>query len=335
VKSALGIISFMSISFFVGFFAAFLIRHFGCKLGLIDTPNRRSSHDEPIPKGGGVGIFVAFVIAAAWTDVPWTIWVPSIAICAVSLLGDIRDISFRIRLLVHVVCASMISVGRYVLNSNGLEEWTLLVLLLTLSLVFIVGTANCYNFMDGINGLAGMTAIVAFSSLTIYSIIERKGDPFIITGICILSSCMGFLPHNYPRPHVFMGDVGSILLGFLFSSWILWFSRSIREFLLLSLFLFPFYADELNTTIARIRDHEILSRAHRRHIYQLLVNQGKRSHSSVTLAYAILQAIIIAFAMMIRNKTLMLLCYLVLIFTLSFFIGQLIRRKFESTAFIG
>jgi Fuc2NAc and GlcNAc transferase len=81
-------------------------------------------------------------------------------------------------------------------------------------------------------------------------------------------SCIGFLPFNVPKAKVFMGDVGSILLGFIFSGMAVYLFNDVLDFICLSSFLFPFYADELTTMIVRLKDGENLTNAHRRHLYQ-------------------------------------------------------------------
>jgi Fuc2NAc and GlcNAc transferase len=92
-----------------------------------------------------------------------------------------------------------------------------------------------------------------------------------------------------PKARVFMGDVGSILLGFVFAGMVVWLSKSLLDFICLAAFLFPFYADELTTMGVRIRDGENLLRPHRRHLYQLLANEKGISHWKVSLSYCLLQ----------------------------------------------
>ena len=139
--------------------------------------------------------------------------------------------------------------------------------------VFIVGTANFYNFMDGINGIAAITGIVGFGLLALYSFLSESYSSFAVLSVCIYFSCLGFLPFNMPKAKVFMGDVGSILLGFTFAGMVVWLSKNPLDFICLAAFLFPFYADELTTMAVRIRDGDNLLRAHRRHLYQVLANE--------------------------------------------------------------
>ena len=147
----------------------------------------------------------------------------------------------------------------------------------------MVGTANIYNFMDGINGIAAITAIVGFGLLSLFSLIAGQDSAYGVLSVCIAFSCLGFLPFNMPKAKVFMGDVGSILLGFSFAAIVVILSKSILDFVCLAGFLFPFYADELTTMAARIKDGENLFKPHRRHLYQLLANEKRIAHWKISI----------------------------------------------------
>jgi UDP-N-acetylmuramyl pentapeptide phosphotransferase/UDP-N-acetylglucosamine-1-phosphate transferase len=105
-------------------------------------------------------------------------------------------------------------------------------------------------------------------------------------------ACLGFLPFNVPKARVFMGDVGSILLGGAFGSLVYLASDNFLDFACLAAFLFPFYVDELTTMIVRLRDGERLTQAHRRHLYQLLANEKGWPHWQVSLGFGALQLLV-------------------------------------------
>jgi Fuc2NAc and GlcNAc transferase len=156
---------------------------------------------------------------------------------------------------------------------------------------YIVGTANFYNFMDGINGIAAITGIIGFGLLAFVA--SSIGNELIRDlSICIALACIGFLPFNLPRAQVFMGDVGSILLGFLFSVFVLLLARNMLEFICFSAFLFPFYADELTTMFIRYRNGENLLHPHRKHLYQIMANQAGFPHWQVAAGYGIMQFLV-------------------------------------------
>ena len=317
-------------SVLLGALGAWVIARFGRKLGLVDKPNARSSHFYPVPKGGGIGILVVFVLGAFLWHIPWTQWIPACIVALVSLLTDYREVSYKIRLAVQVGSATIFSCSIF-LGISGLEVslWVS-VLLFVFGVLFITATANYFNFMDGINGIAGLTGLIAFSSLGLFGLLEGKDIVLILMSFSIATACLGFLPMNFLGPKVFMGDVGSVLLGFLFASWVLWFSQTLLEFVALVSFLFPFYADELCTLIVRIKDRDRLTKAHRRHIYQILVNEAGLSHVIVTLFYGFIQIVVAILAWLAMRKGLIFVVSLLIILSGIFFLGgYYIRRHWE------
>lgn len=235
-----------------------------------------------MPKGGGIGILAVFVFASLFLKTPLAFWLPASIIALVSLLGDRIDISPTIRLLLQFI-AVLILIIFSTFSFKSLPFWFLF------SALFIVATANWYNFMDGINGIAGITGIVGFGLLALHGFLNNADSRFTVLSICLIFSCLGFLPFNFPKAKVFMGDVGSILLGFVFAAIVIIVSKSFLDFVCLAGCLFPFYADELITMAVRIKDGENLLNPHRRHLYQVLANEMGIAHWQVSLGYGVLQ----------------------------------------------
>jgi Fuc2NAc and GlcNAc transferase len=146
--------------------------------------------------------------------------------------------------------------------------------------------------MDGINGIAGITGVVGFGLVAVFAGLSGTNEAYLILALCMMLACLGFLPFNMPKARVFMGDVGSILLGFVYAGLVVGFSHSLNDFVVLCLFLFPFYADELTTEYVRLRDGENLLKPHRRHIYQLLANEMEIAHWKVSVGYGVLQVVV-------------------------------------------
>jgi Fuc2NAc and GlcNAc transferase len=148
--------------------------------------------------------------------------------------------------------------------------------------------------MDGINGMAGLTGVLAFGALAVFAQHSGLDEGEVLFNLGVAAACLGFLPLNFPRARVFMGDVGSILLGFLFASQVFRYSASPVSFFMLCGFLFLYYADTITTLVIRKLDGEKLSQAHRRHLYQILANEFGLPHYAVTLLYGAVQALISA-----------------------------------------
>jgi len=300
-------------------------------LGLVDHPNERSSHAVPIPKGGGIGILAAFVLSSLILRIPLSFWLSATILALASFIGDRVPISPRFRLPLQFITA-LILVSP-VLFSNSLDDLYPLPALCLLPLsVFIVGTTNFFNFMDGINGIAGITGVVGFWLIACFAFSSGLDSSLVSLAICTALSCLAFLPFNVPRAKVFMGDVGSILLGFVFAGMVIWLSKSLLDFICLSAFLFPFYADELTSMAIRIRDGERLIRPHRRHLYQLLANEKGISHWKVSVGYGLLQLFVGLSVLLLRHfGSIMVLSLLAVYFGIFIVVSLSIRKNLATS----
>jgi Fuc2NAc and GlcNAc transferase len=254
--------------------------------GVIDLPNARSSHAQPVPRGGGLLLVIVTIVgalAAWWIDRGWpATWMGaylagSVAIAAVSWIDDLRGVPTGIRLAVHVAAAVVVVAA---VRDPG-HGW----LWQAAAVIWIVGVTNAYNFMDGIDGIAASQALVAGAGWV--GLGWHVGDgPTAILGALVGGGAAGFLVHNRPPARVFMGDVGSAFLGFTFAALSLFAgAREPHVGIAGALFLFPFLFDTAYTLLRRVARGENPVRAHRTHLYQRLVARG-RSHREVTLTYA-------------------------------------------------
>lgn len=267
--------------FIVSLGSAFIYKY-GETLKLIDTPDGRSSHSKPIPRGGGIGIWVSFILITLFLIHDYNIALLGgiTGLCGFS--DDILNLPSKIRLFVYfLISASTIFL---MTNINPL-------FLSLLCILFITGTLNVYNFMDGINGMAGLTGVVGFGLMAYFSYFIVKDREISNLSMCLLIGCLSFLPFNFPNAKIFMGDVGSIFLGYIFSIFMLKLSLGIAEFLCMGMFLYTFYSDGTLTIIYRLRDGQDLTTPHRRHLYQYLCNELRIPHWKVSLSYAMIQLI--------------------------------------------
>lgn len=274
---------------------AFGIARLGRFSGLTDHPTGRSSHSTPTPKGGGIGLLIAFCVAVVVLRTPAIFWFPIVIVSMAGLIADRFAISPAVRLVLQLAAAGIIVVGL----RHAWPAYQCACLAVPV-IIFIVGTANFYNFMDGINGIAACAGVVGFGLVSYYAF-YIAGDPRPgALALCMAFACIGFLPLNFPRARVFMGDVGSILLGFLFAGFAVALSESVFDFLCLAACIFPFYADELTTMYVRLRDRDDLTRPHRKHLYQLMANEMGLPHWKVTVLYAMMQCIVGVSALALR-----------------------------------
>ena len=275
-------------SVLLGGTGAWWVSRYAYLFGLIDNPNERSSHGNPTPRGGGIGLLLAFVTACLWLGTSPFLSLPAITLSLLSLIGDRIELSPKFRLSGQFIAAGLFLAGTDVPLQSGLFSF----LVFPFFAVYIVGTANFYNFMDGINGIAGITGMVGFLLLGRYGITTGQDDGLVIMAFVMASACLGFLPFNIPRAQVFMGDVGSILLGFVFACLVAVFAGNIVDFMILSSFLFLFYLDELVSIVERLRKKQTLTTPHRSHLYQVLANEAGIDHWKVSTGYGMLQLLI-------------------------------------------
>ncbi|MDD5596376.1 MAG: hypothetical protein PHV82_00440 [Victivallaceae bacterium] len=280
---------------------AWFIVRCGHNLGMIDKPNHRSSHSVATPKGGGIGILAAFLVAALAGGGRPALWIPASVLSLLSLYGDKLHLSHKLRLMVQFVCSAILIcfAARHnycaVSSSTGIP----VLLIIPLFILMVTATANYYNFMDALNGIAGITGLIAFSSL---AFVAGKSGIYDLTVICITvaGACCGFLFLNMTGK-VFMGDGGSILLGFLFAGTAILLSETLLDVLCYFAFIYPFYADEFISIVIRLNQRQSLFKAHRGHLCQLLANELNIAHWKVAFMYGLCQLIIILLVQKLRN----------------------------------
>ncbi len=264
---------------------------------MLDIPNERSSHTQPTPRGGGL-LIVLVTLVGLWLATPLLGiggLTPALAafslgaalIAWVSWRDDLRPVSNRVRFGAHAAGALMVLLFVGYWRSVELPLLPLLPigwLGIPLTFLWLAGLTNAYNFMDGIDGLAGGQAVVAgLGWLALGQLVEL---PLVsLLGVLVAGSSLGFLGHNWPPARIFMGDVGSAFLGFTLATLaVLGGLADARLPVAGVLLLWPFVFDTTFTLLRRWRRGENIFAAHRSHLYQRLVIAGWR-HRTVTLLY--------------------------------------------------
>ena len=302
-----------------------VISKYSFRIAAVDVPNERSSHSLPTPRGGGIGIWIALIIVGIF--VTGDIYFSAILSIAglLGLLEDRYTLSSKIRLVSQFVISSFIA-----FLFLGHPSSPLMLSLFLFWLIFITATTNFYNFMDGINGIAGLTGLVGFGLLAFFSYFILNVQDVFLMSAALAAGCIGFLPFNFPRARVFMGDVGSILLGFVFASFVVRLSTSIEVFLCLIMFLSTFYADSVITIYYRWRRGENLMQAHRSHLYQYLSNDLKLPHWQVSSLYAIVQLLFGVLAILAYQNGVTLQIVVFVLFSGMFVISYYMVKKIKS-----
>jgi glycosyltransferase WbpL len=258
---------------------------------LLDIPNQRSSHVVATPRIGGVALVASVLVGLALLHATGrgvghdarVAVAGAVAVAGLGLLDDLWQLSALPRLLVQASVAAgvVLTIGPARIPWLAADQ----VSASFLTVFWIVGLTNAYNFMDGIDGIAGAQALVAGLSWTAVALLARSPE-IAALGLILAGASGGFLLHNWHPAKVFMGDAGSGFLGFLFASLpLLAPSNRVSFFWCALLLMWPFLFDTGFTVLRRARRSENLLSAHRSHIYQRLVLTG-RSHNCVSLLYA-------------------------------------------------
>lgn len=253
----------------------------------VDRPNERSLHEVPTPRIGGIGLVaVAIAFAAAWATYAMAAVLAAAAFLALlSLVDDLRALPISVRLPAHVAAAMVVVLA---IASPGVGHSGLDAVQCAIVVIVIAWMTNLYNFMDGADGLAGGMALIGFATYAIAAG-EAGNVSLAVTSACVASAAAGFLAHNFPPARVFMGDAGSIPLGFLAASlglagyvqgtWPAWFPLAVFA---------AFIVDATLTLGRRVARGERFWKAHRTHAYQRLALGGMPRRTLAISAYAVM-----------------------------------------------
>lgn len=267
----------------VGLVGTWLARGYALRHALIDQPGVRRSHAAPTPRGGGIAIVAALLLALAWLALANPQWAPLHAAIGVGLslvagigwLDDHHPLSPWLRLAMHAVAAAFLAGAIFAAGGGALAAAGAFVLALAL--------VNVWNFMDGIDGLAASQAALAAVA---YALFAGNGPVFWL-GLALAAACVGFLPYNLPRARIFLGDVGSGAIGFALAALVSMLLLRIdgRQAPLLLLPLCAFAVDAALTLGARMLRGERWWLPHTQHAYQRWARRWG-GHAGVSAGYA-------------------------------------------------
>ena len=251
---------------------------------IYDIPNHRSSHNDPVIRGGGIVFYLAILYYQVVNGFNYLFFFLGLTIlAAVSFIDDLNPLSNRLRFFVQALAVALIY---YQVGSTDISALAMLIIF-----VLCVGTMNTFNFMDGINGITGFYGLVTLFSLLLVNelfidFIDKELLIFTIMGLMVF----GF--GNFRKQAIwFAGDIGSMALAYVVIFGLLSLILFTGNFVFI-LFLAVYGVDSVLTIILRLSRRENIFQAHRSHLYQYLVNTQKLPHLQVAGIYASLQAFI-------------------------------------------
>jgi UDP-N-acetylmuramyl pentapeptide phosphotransferase/UDP-N-acetylglucosamine-1-phosphate transferase len=316
---ALGVLSYI---------LTFLIRDYALRNKMFDIPNERSLHDVPTPKGGGIAITLTWYAGITTLYYSGIIernlyfaLLSGAMLAFVSLIDDIKGLRPIFRLIVHFLTAILAFYFLGGLRPLVMPELNINYnyIIYPLAIIGMVWFINLFNFMDGVDGFASVEVITVASVLFLMS--------WNLISILLIACVTGFLCWNWPRAKIFMGDVGSTQLGFILVVLGIYFHNT-YEFSILNWIMLtsPFWFDATLTLLRRWRNGEKLSEAHRKHVYQRIVQAGF-SHEKVNMFLISLNLIIITLITIYREFKILQIPIFALTLLLYYLITKTVDRR--------
>lgn len=264
----------------IGLVGTWLARRYALVRNLLDHPGDRRSHQVPTPRGGGIAIVGALLVACivlAWREPAHRELLAAFGlgvalVAAVGMIDDHRPLSPWWRLAVHALAALILAVAVGQAASSTAVA--------IIAFIAAIVLTNVWNFMDGINGLAATQAIAVAALLAVITT-----SPWVATAaVALAAATVGFLPFNFPRARIFLGDVGSGAIGFAIAGLALSALNTTETYsCLLLLPLSAFLVDAALTLARRVLRRERWWSPHTQHAYQVLARE--KGHAAVTALF--------------------------------------------------
>ena len=332
----------------ISFISTPLARAFARKVGAVDVPkDARRVHDHPIPRLGGLAIFIGFIMGVvlfAEMDMQLRgILLGSVIIVTVGAVDDVTPLPAMLKLVVQIV-AALVAVYfgvRIEMLSNPLfwsdvEYIKFGVWSVPITVIWIVGITNSVNLIDGLDGLAvGVSAIASLTMLVISLVLGQWNIAIILAAL--VGACLGFMPYNLNPARIFMGDTGALLLGYVLATVSV---TGLLKFYAIISFAVPLLAlglpifDTVFAIIRRLLKGQNPMLPDRGHFHHRLIDMGLSQKQAVAILYAI-SAVLGLSAVLITTSGEMKAVVLIFAFCVAIAIGVAIIYKREETAQTG
>ena len=312
----------------VSFSLTYSIKNYAIKKSLVAEVNERSSHSVPTPHGGGIALSLTWFIGLVYLNFTEQIepnlfyaLLVGILISVVSFFDDLYELSPKLRLGVQALVAvlGLFFLGGFSTITLGVFDISFSIITNLFAFFMIIWFINLTNFIDGINGYVGSE----FVFLSISGFLLFGDTHFIVLGVSVL----GFLYWNWNKAKIFMGDVGSTLLGYNIAIFTLYYANQESSNLWIWITLFGlFWFDATLTLLRRKLNKEKLSQAHKKHAYQRLTQAGW-SHYKVTNYSIGLNIVLFSLVYFISNIAVSFIFSLVLLYFAFKFVDS--KKKFS------
>ena len=285
-------VTFLFVSLFMP-----IVKKIAIHIGALDIPNKRKVHKVPIPRLGGLGIYAGFLLGYVlfgWESIQMNaILIGSFIVVITGIIDDIKPIPARYKLIGQIVAAAVVplysgivlkDVSAFGLYLNFGSFSTIV------TIIFIVAIMNCINFIDGLDGLAGGIAAIYFLMIGIIAIVLNNSSGLdVILTFVMLGATLGFLVHNFNPASIFMGDSGSLFLGYIIAVIsLLGYKNVTFTSLIVPIFLLAIpIMDTLFAIIRRLLKHESIAMPDKCHLHHQLLKLNFSVRKSVLIIYLV------------------------------------------------
>lgn len=284
-------ITFLFVALFIP-----LIKIIAVHIGAMDIPNKRKVHKVPIPRLGGLGIYAGFLLGYmlfGWESIQMNaILIGSFIIIVTGIIDDIKPIPARYKLIGQIVAAAVIPLygGIFLRDVSAFGFYVHFGMFSSfVTILFIVAIMNCINFIDGLDGLAGGISAIYFLMIGIIAVLFKSSGLDVVLTFVMLGATMGFLVHNFYPASIFMGDSGSLFLGYIIAVIsLLGYKNVTFTSLVVPIFLLAIpIMDTLFAIIRRTLKHESIAMPDKSHLHHQLLKLNFSIRKSVLIIYLI------------------------------------------------
>ena len=332
VVNNFNIIEILLVTYLISFVLVFLTKKIAVHVGALDMPNERKVHKKPMPRLGGLAIYASFLfgymVYGTVTTQMLSILIGSFILVMLGVFDDIKPIRAKVKLLVQIIVAGIVVfygglyfreisfLGLKLIFPTWLNEF--------IAIFFIVGAINAINLIDGLDGLcAGISSIYFLTISVIALILNKMGGLDIILCIIMLGATLGFLCHNFNPAKIFMGDSGSMFLGYIIAVVALLGFKNVTLTTLLApicLLAIP-VMDTFFAIVRRVVNKKPIGEPDKQHLHHQLLKLNLSHRDTVLVIYGI--DILFALAMLIYilyDRTVGIVIYAILFILVLVFI---------------
>lgn len=284
----------IGIAFIAALLLTPLVIRFAYRIRAVDQPNHRKVHSQAMPRIGGLAIFGAFLVGYAFLqpadEHSLSIMLGATLIILTGFLDDLLDITPKAKLLGQILAALLVVWGGLQIEFINLPffgELNFGIFSIPITVIWIVGITNAINLIDGLDGLAAGVSAIALITMSIMAVI--MGDVFVASTAALLAaSSIGFLFYNFHPAKIFMGDTGSLFLGYMISVLALLGFKNVAVLSLIIpvIMLGVPISDTFFAIVRRIRMKQPISAPDKSHMHHCLINIGFSHRQTVLIIYA-------------------------------------------------